>query len=60
MTTDVQALIRAREAIATVAATHSVDCSCTTCRAAGGDEDAMIEVLDAVSELAEATGGGCR
>lgn len=44
-------LLRAREAIATVAASHEPDCSCTTCRAAAGDEDALMEVLRAVADV---------
>jgi hypothetical protein len=43
-----------REAIASVACTHEADCGCTTCLAAGGDEDALAEVLLAVSELIDA------
>jgi hypothetical protein len=35
----------AQEAIASVALSHQDDCDCVICRAAGGDKDALAEVL---------------
>lgn len=51
-------ILTAREAIASVSASHPEVCICVTCRAARGDEDALAEVLTAVAdvELAEQAG----
>lgn len=38
-----------REAVGSVALSHRQDCVCLVCRAANGDEDALIEVHDALA-----------
>jgi hypothetical protein len=35
-----------REAIASVALTHPIGCACDVCRAAQGDDDAMVRVVE--------------
>jgi hypothetical protein len=40
------------EALASVAATHPAECGCQVCRAAAGDEEAALEVVRAVGQLA--------
>jgi hypothetical protein len=41
----------ALEAIAAVASSHPPECICVTCRAAAGDDDALLEVLAAVNDV---------
>ena len=47
-------LLWVREAIASAASSHDVDCECTTCRAAAGDEDALAEILTEMAALESA------
>lgn len=35
-----------REAIASVSLSHREDCPCTVCRAAQGDEESFMEIVD--------------
>ena len=41
---------RWREAIASVSLSHARDCHCEVCKAAEGDEEAMIHVISEVAE----------
>jgi len=43
-------MVQLREAIASVALSHEADCSCTVCRAAAGDSDALVRMLLRQSE----------
>lgn len=43
--------LAAREAICSVALSHSESCDCLICRASGGDEAAMHEAMQALYEM---------
>jgi hypothetical protein len=43
-----------KDALTRVSLSHAQWCDCITCRAAAGDEYALIELLDAVRDLAAA------
>lgn len=42
-------VMQVKEAAASVSLSHAEGCRCLVCRAAGGDEDAMAEVLMVVN-----------
>jgi hypothetical protein len=44
-------LFTAREAIASIAASHAEDCGCDVCRADAGDREALARVLVAMEDL---------
>lgn len=44
----VQDLMLYREAIASVSMSHDEECKCKVCRAANGDEEAFVSVVEEV------------
>jgi hypothetical protein len=41
-----------REALASVALSHDQDCGCGTCKAAGGDHEALMRIVIAMDDTA--------